>query len=441
MSKIKNIRAREILDSRGNPTLEVRVETQKGFGAAMVPSGASTGIHEALELRDRDQKRYNGKGVLKACENVQTILGDALRGFEVSDQKRIDQRMIDLDGTPNKSRLGANAILGVSLACAHAGAGEKGVGLYRYLKPNSSLLPVPMMNIMNGGKHAGGSFSFGKTVKGSTSLDSAPGGLDIQEVMIMPTGAKSFREAVRMGVEIFHALGKLLKGAGFQTTVGDEGGYAPSLKTQEQAFDFVLRAISKAGYHAGRDVFLAVDAAASEFYSSAEKKYHFKIKGEKELLSSAEMVDFWADLVKKYPLISLEDGLSEDDWDGWVLLQKKIGKKIQIVGDDLLVTNVVRLRDAIAKNAANAVLVKLNQIGTLTETTDAIRVADRAGWAAIVSHRSGETEDITIADFAVAMECGQIKTGSLCRSERVAKYNRLMAIEAELGAKARMQSW
>jgi enolase len=416
MSPIKDIQAREVLDSRGNPTLEVSVWTSKAFGRAMVPSGASTGVHEALELRDRDPKRFLGKGVLKACEHVYDIR-EALIGTDVTDQEEIDHSMLQLDGTENKSRLGANAILGVSLACAHAAAAEKEIGLYQYLNPKGHVLPVPMMNILNGGKHASS-------------------GLDIQEVMIMPVGAETFHDAVRMGAEIFHVLGKILREGGFQTTVGDEGGYAPSLPNQESAFEYIMKAIKKAGYHPGKDVYLALDAAASEFYDAEKKQYRFKIKGEAELLKSSEMIDFWIDMTKKYPLISLEDGLSEDDWDGWQELCKALGKKVQLVGDDLLVTNVKRLKEAIKMKAANSILIKLNQIGTLTETIQAIDMASDAHWTSIISHRSGETEDTTIADFAVGMGTGQIKTGSLCRSERVAKYNRLMAIEIELGKRA-----
>lgn len=418
MSKIVDIHAREVLDSRGNPTVEVVVLTQKVSASAMVPSGASTGVHEAWELRDEDAKRYLGKGVLKACENAEKSILKALKGFEVSAQERIDETMINLDGTANKSKLGANAILGVSLACAHAAAKEKGMGLYLSLNNKANLLPVPMMNIMNGGKHA----------------DS---GLDIQEVMIMPVGAPTLREAIRIGSEIFHTLGKLLKENHFNTTVGDEGGYAPNFATQEMAFKFVLEAIEKAGYRPGKDVYLALDPAASEFYDAQKKRYKFKIKGKSEMLTTDEMIHFWEDVLKKYPIISLEDGLAEDDWDGWKKLMARVGKKVQLVGDDLLVTNVSRLQQAINKGAANSILIKLNQIGTLTETIDAMTMADAANWTSVVSHRSGETEDTTIADLAVGMGTGQIKTGSLSRSERISKYNRLMEIEEELGRKAR----
>ena len=415
---INKILAREVLDSRGNPTLEVTVTTQKTEASAMVPSGASTGSHEALELRDDDMNRYLGKGVLKACKNVNTILGPALIGKNAEDQAGIDKLMMELDGTPNKAKFGANAILGVSLACAHAAAKEKGVGLYQYLNPRATILPMPMMNIMNGGQHASS-------------------GLDIQEIMIVPLGAPSFREAVRMGSEIFHCLGKILKEKNFSTAVGDEGGYAPALTSEEMAFEYTLQAIQKAGYRAGKDVHLAIDAAATEFYQADIQRYCLKIKGKPEKLLSAEIIEYWADLCQQYPIFSLEDGLAEDDWDGWQKLYEQLGKKVQIVGDDLLVTNQKRLEKAIKLRAANAILVKLNQIGTLTETIETVNMAHQNKWKCIVSHRSGETEDTTIADFAVALETGQIKTGSLSRSERTAKYNRLMKIEEELGSRAR----
>jgi enolase len=418
MSKITTIHALEVLDSRGNPTIEVMVQTSKASGRAIVPSGASTGIHEALELRDNAPKRYLGKGVLKACQNVNKVIRKSLTGRDVFDQEKIDDTMIDLDGTPNKSKLGANAMLGVSLACARAAANEKKMNLYRYLNPKAYLLPVPMMNIMNGGKHA----------------DS---GLDIQEFMIMPVGAPRFSEALRMGAEVFHVLGGLLKDKGFKTTVGDEGGYAPSLSDQDQAINFILQAIEKAGYKVGKDIMLALDPAASEFYDAKGKVYKFRIKGKPQKLSSCEMVDYWEAFVKKYPIISLEDGLAQDDWSGWQHLTKRIGEHVQVVGDDLLVTNVERLQKGINLGAANSILIKLNQIGTLTETIDAIKMADASNWTAVVSHRSGETEDTTIADFTVAMGTGQIKTGSLCRSERVAKYNQLLRIEYELGRRAK----
>jgi enolase len=418
MSKILKIRASEVLDSRGNPTVEVKVFTQKGSGRAMVPSGASTGIHEALELRDNDPKRYLGKGVLKACDKVNKIIAKSLTGKDVQAQEKLDELMIKLDGTKNKSKLGANAILGVSLALLRAAANENKVPVYKHLNPRANLLPVPMMNIMNGGKHA----------------DS---GLDIQEFMILPVGAPTFREALRMGAEIFHTLGGLLKEKGYKITVGDEGGYAPSLPDQEEAFGYILKAIEKAGYKAGKDIMLGVDSAASEFFDEKKNRYLFRIKGKQQSLTPDEMVDYWVSVVKKYPVITLEDGLAQDDWEAWRKLRKKIGDKVQIVGDDLLVTNVNRLQKAINLEAANSILIKLNQIGTLTETVDAIKMADASNWTAVVSHRSGETEDTTISDFVVAMGTGQIKTGSLCRSERVAKYNQLLRIEDELGGKAK----
>lgn len=421
MSKIKNVFAREVLDSRGNPTVEVEITTAKGgFGRAIVPSGASTGIHEALELRDGDKGRYLGKGVLKAVRNVNGPLKKLVVGMDSCDQRKLDLAMIGLDGTANKSRLGANAILGVSLAAAHASANEKGVMLFEYLggifgggrggvrRPK---MPVPMMNIMNGGRHA----------------DS---GLNIQEFMIMPIGAKSFREALRMGAEIFHTLKGILSARGFTTSVGDEGGFAPNLPDNEAAIKVILEAVRKAGYKAGEDVVLALDAAASEFYEDG--KYYLKIGGRDRVLSSAEMVAFYKKLVGKYPITLIEDGLAQDDWDGWVELNKELGKKIQLVGDDLLVTNVERLGKAIKMKACNSILIKLNQIGTLTETVEAVKMAFGAGWKAVISHRSGETEDTTIADLVVALGVGQIKTGSLCRTERVAKYNQLLRIEEKL---------
>ena len=417
MSKIVKVHAREILDSRGNPTVEVTVFSEKAMGLAMIPSGASTGSHEALELRDGDPKRYLGKGVLKACANVNNDLAQLVSGYEVSDQKAIDEAMIKLDGTPNKSKFGANAILGVSLACARAAAMEKNIGVYTLLDADAKILPVPMMNIMNGGKHA----------------DS---GLDIQEFMIVPLGAPSFKEALRMGAEIFHHLGKLLKQEKYSTGVGDEGGYAPSLPDQESAFRFVFQAIEAAGYKAGQDVYLALDAAASEFYDAAKKVYSFKIKGVKQELTSAQMVDYWTNLIGQYPIVSLEDVLAEDDWDSWKTLMERIGGKVQIVGDDLLVTNVERLQKGIDMKAANSILIKVNQIGSLTDTINAIQLARKSGWTSVVSHRSGETEDNFIADLAVGLLTGQIKTGSLSRSERISKYNRLMKIEEELGDKA-----
>lgn len=418
MSKIVKIHAREVLDSRGNPTVEVVVTTRKAFGRAIVPSGASTGTHEALELRDNDPKRYLGKGVLKACDNVNKILCKALTGMDVSNQDMIDSAMLKLDGTKNKTNLGANAILGVSMACAHAAAWEKGVGLYLSLNPKADILPVPMMNIMNGGKHA----------------DS---GLDIQEFMIMPVGAPNFREALRMGSEVFHTLGGLLKAKGFKTTVGDEGGYAPAVADQEVAIGFILQAIEKAGYKAGKDIYLALDPAASEFHDAKTNLYNFHIDGKAEELSNSEMVDYWLDLAKRYPIISLEDGLAEDDWNGWRDLNKRFKGKVQIVGDDLFVTNVERLQKGLNLEVANSILIKLNQIGTLSETIDTIELADASNWTSVISHRSGETEDTTIADLAVAMGTGQIKTGSLSRTDRVAKYNQLLRIEEELGGKAK----
>ena len=416
MSKIADIYAHEVLDSRGNPTVEVLVKTEKGEGRAIVPSGASTGTHEALELRDGDEKRFGGKGVLKACKNVMEIIKPELKGFEVSDQKKIDDKMIELDGTDNKNYLGANAILGVSMACARAAANEKGVELYSYLNPEATMLPVPMMNIMNGGQHA----------------DS---GLDIQEFMIMPVGAKSFREALRMGVEVFHELKKLLKDNGFSTAVGDEGGFAPKMDSQEQAIEYILKAVGNAGYKEWEDIMLAFDAAASEFHKSGS--YKMRVKGEPQSMTSAEMINFWEDWVGRFPIISIEDALAEDDWNAWTELTSTLGKKVQIVGDDFLVTNVERLKKAIGLKSANSILIKMNQIGSLSETFEAIKMAQKVDWTTVVSHRSGETEDTTIADLAVAMETGQIKTGSLSRSERVAKYNQLLRIEEQLGDKAR----
>ncbi len=417
MSKITAISAHEVLDSRGNPTVEVFVVTETGFGSAIVPSGASTGTHEALELRDGDEKRFGGKGVLKACANVNETIAAGILGMEVSEQEVIDKKMIDLDGTPNKSKLGANAILGVSMACARAAANDKGVYLFEYLNPQSHILPTPMMNIMNGGQHA----------------DS---GLDIQEFMIVPAGAPTFREALRMGAEIFHTLKNLLHEAGFSTSVGDEGGFAPRLTKQEDAVDFILKAIETAGYKPGENVFLALDPAASEFYDKESGKYKIKVNGEAKELDSDGMIAFWEDWANKYPIISIEDGLAEDDWEGWVKMQSKMGGKIQIVGDDFLVTNVERLKKAIEMKAANSILIKMNQIGSLTETINTIKTAKAAGWTTVVSHRSGETEDTTLADLATGMETGQIKTGSLSRSDRVSKYNQLLRIENRLGEKA-----
>jgi len=415
MAQITKLHAREVLDSRGNPTVEVELWAGNFHGRAIVPSGASTGEHEAVELRDGDKSRYLGKGVTKAISNVTGELAVAVMGMDTLDQAALDHKMIELDGTPNKGRLGANAILGVSLANAYAAAAEKGVPLFKSLNPEAKMLPVPMMNIMNGGQHA----------------DS---GLDIQEFMIMPVGAANFKEALRMGSEIFHHLKKILKEAGLSTAVGDEGGFAPNLPNNEAAFEYILNAITAAGYRAGDDVLLAIDAAASEFHQ--DDGYHIKVNGEAKVLSSAEMVDYYAELVEKFPLVSIEDGFDEDDWDGFVTLMERLGDKVQLMGDDLLVTNVERLKIGIEKKAANSILIKLNQIGTLTETIQAIQMAHEAGWTAVVSHRSGETEDTTIADLVVALETGQIKTGSLCRTDRVAKYNQLLRIEEALGKAA-----
>ncbi len=413
---IEAIVAREVLDSRGNPTIEVDVRLESGdVGRAIVPSGASTGAHEALELRDGDASRYNGKGVLKAVRAVNEDIAEALIGFDAADQIGLDQELIALDGTPNKSKLGANAILGVSLAAAKAAAAAFGLPLYRYLGGmHAHVLPVPMMNIMNGGQHATNS-------------------TDFQEFMIMPVGAESFREGLRWGAEIYHALKKVIHDRGFSTTVGDEGGFAPSLPTNDAPLQLIMEAIEKAGYRPGEQVMIALDPATTEIYEDG--KYHLKREGRS--LSSAEMVDYWVDLVNRYPIISLEDGLAEDDWDGWVLLRAKLGARVQLVGDDFLVTNVNRLQRAIDARAANSILIKLNQIGSLTETLSAIQLAQRSGWTAVVSHRSGESEDVTIADLVVATNAGQIKTGAPARTDRVAKYNQLLRIEEELGSTAR----
>ena len=418
MSTIIDVKAREILDSRGNPTVEVEIFTENGaMGRAAVPSGASTGSHEAVELRDDDKKRYGGKGVLKAVANVTDIIADKIIGRSVLDQRGLDKLMIELDGTPNKGKLGANAILGVSLAVAKAAAQESGQPLYRYLGGvNAHVLPVPMMNIINGGSHADNS-------------------IDFQEFMIMPVGAESFREGLRMGAEIFHTLKTVLKKKGFSTNVGDEGGFAPNFKSNVEAIDTIMIAIEQAGYKPGEDIFLAMDAAASEFYDSATKEYIFK-KSTGKRLSGKEMVEFWKDWSNKYPILSIEDGLAEDDWDSWELLTKELGGKIQLVGDDLFVTNVERLQEGIDREVANSILIKVNQIGSLSETIDAISLATRNGYTTVMSHRSGETEDVTIADLAVALNCGQIKTGSASRSDRVAKYNQLLRIEEELGSNA-----
>lgn len=415
---IQDIFARELLDSRGNPTVEVEVVTTNGIvGRAMVPSGASTGKHEAVELRDQDPDRYMGKGVQQACQNIRGPITEALLGFNVFEQKAIDEILIALDGTPNKSRLGANAILGVSLAVARAGAQESGLPLYRYIGGlGADQMPVPMMNILNGGSHADNS-------------------IDIQEFMVMPVGASSFAEALRMGTEVFHQLKKVLKAKGHSTNVGDEGGFAPNLGSNEEAIETVLEAIYAAGYEPGRDFFIALDAAASEFYIEEEGVYHFhQSTGQK--LTTEEMVDFWAEWVEKYPIASIEDGLFEDDWEGWQLLTERLGHMVQLVGDDLFVTNTERLARGIVEGCANSILIKVNQIGTLSETLDAIRMAQRQGYTAVISHRSGETEDTTIADLAVALATGQIKTGSASRSDRVAKYNQLLRIEEELGEQA-----
>ena len=414
--KIKGIGAREIIDSRGNPTIEVIVSLDNGVsGKAAVPSGASTGKYEALELRDGDKKRYGGLGVLKAIENVVKIIQPALTGFDASNQEKIDNKLIELDGTPDKSHLGANAILGVSMAAAHAAANWANKPLYRYMGGEAAVtLPVPMMNILNGGKHA----------ENST---------DLQEFMVMPTGAGSFSRAMQMGCEVYQSLKKVIKQKKLNTNVGDEGGFAPSLPSNKEAVELILAAIEIAGYRPGTDCHIAIDAAASSFYKDGK----YELEREGKTFSSAEMVDFYADWVSKYPIISIEDGLDEDDWDGWVGLTKKLGGKVQLVGDDLYVTNVKRLKKGVEKKASNSVLIKVNQIGTLTETLAAIEMAHKAGWTAVISHRSGETEDTTIADLSVAWNCGQIKTGAPCRSERVAKYNRLLKIEGELGSKAK----
>jgi len=415
MVEIEEIFAREILDSRGNPTLEVDVSlSDGGFGRAAVPSGASTGAHEAVELRDGDKARYLGKGVRQAVVNVNTEIADALYGLEAENQRGIDQLLIDLDGTENKGRLGANAMLGVSLALAKAVADSMQTPLYRYVGgANARVLPVPMMNIINGGEHADNP-------------------IDVQEFMVMPVGAETFSEGLRCGAEIFHALKAKLKADGHNTNVGDEGGFAPNLDGSKHALDYIMSAIEAAGYKPGVDVFLAMDVAATEFYDG--KKYN--LKGEGKSLSSNQMVDYLADLAANYPIISIEDGMSEDDWDGWVALQAKIGGTCQLVGDDLFVTNPKRLKTGIEKQAANSILVKVNQIGTLSETLDAVDMAHRAGFTAVMSHRSGETADTTIADLAVATNCGQIKTGSLARSDRLAKYNQLLRIEEQLGSMA-----
>jgi len=418
MGRIVNTHARQILDSRGNPTVEAEVLTENGVtGRAAVPSGASTGKHEAIELRDDDKGMYLGKGVLKAVHNIKTSINEELKGIDVFEQTLIDQKMIDLDGTPNKANLGANAMLAVSLACAKAAAKESGKTLYNYIGgANARVLPIPMMNILNGGSHADNS-------------------IDIQEFMVMPIGADSFSEALQMGTEIFHHLKAELKDQGHSTNVGDEGGFAPNLGSNEEAIQVVLKAIELAGYIPGVDIYIAIDAAASEFYNSEENIYHLhQSTGEK--LTPSEMVDFWADWVAKYPILSIEDGLDEDDWVGWKSLTDKIGGKVQLVGDDLFVTNVDRLGRGIDNGIANSILIKVNQIGTLTETINAVKLAQKNSYTSVMSHRSGETEDTTIADLAVALNCGQIKTGSASRSDRMAKYNQLLRIEEMLGDQA-----
>jgi enolase len=418
MSNIKEIFARQILDSRGNPTVEADLITERGFiGRAAVPSGASTGIHEAVELRDGDKKIYQGKGVLKAVANVNTIIAAKLKGFEVSNQAALDDLLISLDGTPNKSKLGANAILAVSLAAAKAAAMECGLPLFRYIGgTNAVTLPIPMMNILNGGAHADNK-------------------IDFQEFMVMPVGASSFSEGLRWGVDIFHNLKAVLKKKGFSTNVGDEGGFAPNIQSNEEAIETVLEAISAAGYKTGSQVAIAMDAANSELWDGKKKKYVFHKSSGKEL-SSDQLVKFWEGWVKKYPIISIEDGMAEDDWDGWKKLTDALGSKVQLVGDDIFVTNVERLQKGIDTKTANALLVKVNQIGTLTETINAVTLAQHHNYNTIMSHRSGETEDTTIADLAVALNCGQIKTGSASRTDRIAKYNQLLRIEEKLGKNA-----
>ena len=418
MSTIRDIIAREILDSRGNPTVEAEVWTEAGFvGRAAVPSGASTGIHEAVELRDDDGARYLGKGVRKAVQNVEALLRPALIGLEVSDQIRADRLMLEVDGTRNKSKVGANAILAVSLAIARAAAEELGQPLYRYLGGvNAHVLPVPMMNILNGGAHA-------------------DNGIDFQEFMIMPVGAESFSEGLRMGVEVFHNLKKVLKSKGYTTNVGDEGGFAPGIKDNEEAIQMVMTAIEKAGYRPLDDIVIAMDAAASEFFDAEKNEYVFK-KSSGDRYSSSDMVSFWKDWCNRYPIYSIEDGFAEDDWDGWKQVTETLGHRIQLVGDDLFVTNVERLQRGIDQKVANSILIKVNQIGSLTETIESVNLATRHAYTSVISHRSGETEDTTIADLSVALNTGQIKTGSASRSDRIAKYNQLLRIEEELGESA-----
>jgi enolase len=419
MSTIISVQARQILDSRGNPTIEVDVVTSNGvLGRAAVPSGASTGIHEAMELRDGDKKFYLGKGVLNAMQNVNKVIAEEVNGMYVTDQAEIDQKMIDLDGTANKGKLGANAILGVSLAVAHAAAQETNQQLYRYIGGvSANTLPIPMMNILNGGSHADNS-------------------IDFQEFMVMPVGAESFSDAIRMGAEVFHNLKNVLKKGKYSTNVGDEGGFAPNLKSNEEAIKVILHAIEAAGYEPGKDICIALDPASSEYYLPKENVYHLhKSSGDK--LTPKEMVEYWKGWVKKYPIISIEDGMAEDDWDGWKLMTKELGEKIQMVGDDIFVTNVERLQRGIDLGVANSILIKVNQIGTLTETINTVNMAYRNAYTAVISHRSGETEDTTIADLSVALNTGLIKTGSACRSERIAKYNQLLRIEEQLGSSAK----
>ncbi len=421
---IVDVAAREILDSRGNPTIEVDVLLDDGsFGRAAVPSGASTGAHEAAELRDTKAKRYMGKGVLKAVKNVNEIIAPEILGIDALCQEELDQTLIDLDGTPNKSKLGANAILGVSLATARAAADSSGLALYKYLGGcNANVLPVPMMNILNGGKHADNN-------------------VDFQEFMVMPIGAKNFPEALRMGAEVFHTLKKVLGKKGYNTSVGDEGGFAPSLKSNEEALEVILDAIKAAGYKAGKDIFIALDPASTEMWVKSKKGYKFFKSDPKKIVSSEKMIAHWSKWADKYPIISIEDGLAEDDWDGWAKMTKKMGNKCQLVGDDLFVTNTKRLAKGIELGCANSILIKVNQIGTLTETFEAINMARRNGYTAVISHRSGETEDTFIADLAVATGVGQIKTGSACRTDRICKYNQLLRIHEELGSAAQYGSF
>ncbi len=418
MSYIVEVHARQILDSRGNPTVEVDVLTESGAtGRASVPSGASTGVHEAMELRDGDKKKFLGRGVLKAVANVNDVIAEGIIGYDVAEQATIDAAMIELDGTPNKSKLGANAILAVSMAVAKAAAAEAGLPLYRYIGgTNAKTLPVPMMNILNGGAHADNK-------------------IDFQEFMIMPVGAATFSDGLRWGVEVFHALKTVLKKKGFSTNVGDEGGFAPNIQSNEEAIETVLEAITAAGYKPGSQISIAMDSASSELWDSKKKKYIFH-KSDGKAMGSDELVKFWETWVSKYPIVSIEDGMAEDDWNGWAALTQSLGKKVQLVGDDLFVTNVVRLKTGIDKGIANALLVKVNQIGTITETIDAVSMAQNNGYNTIMSHRSGETEDTTIADLAVALNCGQIKTGSASRTDRISKYNQLLRIEEALGATA-----